>query len=73
MSKTPIPFNHVSLATALASAGSADVDKVHNYVLVTDAKGYLHHMEQHTGKYTSSGSTVTVTNAVTMLRNDATD
>lgn len=72
MSKTSIPFRTLTPAM-LTAAGSADTDVVHNYVLVTDDGGNLHHVEVHNGKYTASGTLNTVPSAVTMLRNSATD
>lgn len=72
MAKTPVNYKAITPAM-LAAAGSADTDPKHNYILVTDDKGFLHHVEQHNGKYNVSGAATTVPSAVTMLRNDATD
>jgi len=72
MSKTSIPFRTITPAM-LTAAGSADVNPILNYVLVTDDSGNLHHMEVHAGKYYASGVLNSVASAVTMLRNPATD
>lgn len=72
MAKTPIHYKTVTPA-AIAALASTDLDKVHNYILVNDDKGNLHHLESHNAKYITGGTLASPAAALTMLRNDATD